>query len=300
MNKKAIIAGIIAAISWGTVFVFGQIAVKAGYHPVVIAFIRFASASLFLGLYQFLTKKKFFLDLCDVYQFLILGATGIFGMNVFIFYSLKLTDSTIASLLMNANGFIIAILGFLLLREKINVFEITGLIIGFIGCYLIFTGGNIRSISSSHLSGNTLAALASFCWAFYSVWGKKTKLIEKYSPVLSTLWASVSGSLMLGLLIIFAGIPFKVDAKCILIGCYLGIIPAGIGFTLWFYSISKLKTIIPGIIQFFAPLTTAILAVFWLKQVIGFPIILGGGLIIAGVLFSLKTDRRKYEKKTMV
>ncbi|HOC03369.1 MAG TPA: hypothetical protein PKK91_07820, partial [bacterium] len=59
-------------------------------------------------------------------------------------------------------------------------------------------------------------------------------------------------------------------------------------------------TIIPGIIQFFAPLTTAILAVFWLKQVIGFPIILGGGLIIAGVLFSLKTDRRKYEKKTMV
>lgn len=292
MNKKEISAGIVAAVSWGTVFIFGQIAVKDGYHPIIIAFLRFFFASVFLGLYQFLTEKKIFLNTCDIYQFLILGTTGIFGMNIFIFYSLKITDPTITSLLMNANGFIIAILGFFLLREEVYIFEISGLIIGFAGCYLIFTQGDINRVSSFQILGNTLAALASFCWAFYSVWGKKTKLIEKYSPVLSTFWTFVFGSLMLGLLIIISGIPFKVDARCLSIGLYLGIVPAGIGFTLWFYSISKLKTVISGIIQFFAPLTTATLAMVWLRQVITFSTVFGGILIVIGVLFSLKTQNR--------
>ncbi len=288
VNKKAITACIIAAISWGTVFIFGQIAVKDGYHPVVISFLRFIFASLFLGLYQFFTEKRIFLSLRDILQFLVLGGTGIFGMNVFIFYSLKMTDSTITSLLMNANGFIIAILSFFFLKEKINIVEIIGLIIGFTGCYFIFFQGKVGNIFPSQVFGNTLAVLAAFCWAFYSVWGKKTKLIEKYGAVLSTLWASVFGSVMLGFLIMMAKIPFNLDAKCIFIGFYLGIIPAGIGFTLWFYSINKLKTIIPGIIQFLAPLTTAVLAVVWLNQVISFSTVFGGILIVTGVLFSLR------------
>ena len=118
MNKKAVFAGVTAAISWGTVFVFGQMAVQTGFHPVLVSFFRFVSASLFLFIYQRLIKVKFFLDRKNIPDFFLLGLTGITGMNLFIFYSLQLTDSTITSLLMNANGFFIGILGFFLLKEK--------------------------------------------------------------------------------------------------------------------------------------------------------------------------------------
>lgn len=104
---------------------------------------------------------------------------------------------------------------------------------------------------------------------------------------------------MFGLLIILSEIPFKVDVRCISIGLYLGVVPAGIGFTLFFYSISKLKTVIPGIIQFFAPLTTAVLAMVGLKQVITFSTVFGGILIVIGVLFSLKIQSTD-EKKNLV
>jgi len=288
MDKKALVAGIIACVSWGTVFVFGQVAVQSGFHPVVVAFFRFFSASIFLLIYHIIAKGKFFLHLKDILDFLILSATGIFGMNVFIFYSLQLTDSTITSLLMNANGFIIGILGFFLLKEKMSVFEITGFFIGLAGCYLIFTQGDISKISHSNFIGNTFAAIASCCWAFYSVWGKKTKIIEKYGPVLSTFWASAFGSIMLGLTIIFMRLPVTFNLKNIFISVYLGIVPAGIGFTLWFYSISRLKTIIPGILQFLAPLTTAVLAIILLKQTITIATICGGILIVTGLSLTLR------------
>ncbi|MGB9641787.1 MAG: DMT family transporter [Candidatus Ratteibacteria bacterium] len=236
----------------------------------------------------FFKRRDFFLKSADIFNFIILGASGIFGMNVFIFYSLKLTDSTITSLLMNTNGFIIGLLGFFLLKEKISMMEIIGLIAGIGGCYLIFTQGDIEKISHSNIAGNTLAVCASFCWAFYSVWSKKTKVIDKYGAVLSTLWASVSGTIMLGIAVLLLRIPLQFDIKNVLISVYLGIVPAGIGFALWFYSINKLKTIIPGIIQFLAPLTTAILAVILLNQRISVTTIIGGLLILAGILFTLK------------
>ncbi|MCX7705757.1 MAG: DMT family transporter [bacterium] len=289
MNKKALLAGIFAAMSWGTVFVFGQIAVASGFHPILVAFFRFVSASVFLFFYHLSVSGKFFLDRKDIPNFLLLGATGIFGMNLFIFYSLQLTDSTITSLLMNANGFIIGILGFFLLREKIGIFELAGLFIGITGCWLIFTQGDFGKISHSSLMGNFLAVCASFCWAFYSVWGKRAGIIEKYGATLSTLWSSLFGTIMLAIAILLLRIPLHLNLKNILISVYLGIVPAGIGFTLWFYSINRLKTVIPGIIQFLAPLTTAFLAIIILKQSISVATILGGFLIIAGVIFSLRT-----------
>lgn len=290
MNNKAIIAGLVAAISWGSVFVFGQMAVQSGFHPFLVAFFRFISASVFLFFFHLTISGKFFLERKDMHHFLLLGATGISGMNIFIFYSLQLTDSTITSLLMNANGFIIGILGFFLLREKIGLYELTGLVIGVAGCWLILTQASLSRISHSTLAGNLLALGASFCWAFYSVWGKKAGVIDKYGPILSTLWACVAGSIMLAIAIVLLKIPMILNIKNVLISIYLGVVPAGIGFALWFYSISRLKTVIPGIIQFLAPLTTALLAIFLLHQSISMPTVLGGILIMAGILFSLKSQ----------
>lgn len=291
MDKKALFAGILAVVLWGTVFVFGQIAVQAGFHPLLVAFIRFVSASIFLFLYHIANKGKLFLQKKDVPDFLLLGVTGIAGMNICIFYSLRLTDSTITSLLMSTNGFIIGILGFFLLKEKIGILELIGLFVGIAGCWLIFTQGDFSRISQSNLEGNLLAVCASFCWAFYSVWGKKAGVIEKYGAILSTFWAAVFGSIMLAIVIFLLRISAVFYLKGILISVYLGVVPAGIGFALWFYSIKRLKTVVPGIIQFLTPLITALLAIVLLKQSISSQTILGGILIVAGILFPLKSQK---------
>ena len=284
---KGIIAGIISAITWGTVFISGQFAVKKGTHPVLLSFIRFLSASVFLFVYLSFKKVKLRIDKSDIFSFFILGLTGIFLMNIFIFYSVKFTTSTSASVLMNSNSFFIGILAFFLLKEKIRVNEILGVLIGFLGCFFIITSGKISFNSS--LIGNLLALFAAISWAFYSVWGKKCGVIKKYGAVLSTFWASVFGTILLFLSLIVFQLPFSGGKAGVITGIYLGIVPAGIGFTLWFYAINKIKTIIAGILQFIAPLITGIIAVIWFGEKISFFIYLGGFLTALGVLISIKS-----------
>lgn len=283
---KGIIAGIISAITWGTVFVFGQVAVKEGCHPILLSFIRFLSASIFLFIYLIFKKIKLKIERRDIFPFLILGITGISGMNILIFYSLKFTTSTSSSILMNSNSFFIGILAFFLLKEKIGMNEIFGVLIGFLGCYFVITQGKV-SFSPS-FSGNSLALGASFSWAFYTVWSKKSGVIKKYGAVLSTFWASTFGTIFLFLFLMIFRLPFHTNRYAVITGIYLGIVPAGIGFTLWFYAISKIKTIIAGILQFIAPLTTGIIAVIYLSEKISIFILLGGILIISGVFVSIK------------
>ena len=61
MPAKRIVAGIIAAVSWGTVFIFGQIGVREGdCHPIILSLVRFLSASFVLFAYSLknLPEKK--------------------------------------------------------------------------------------------------------------------------------------------------------------------------------------------------------------------------------------------------
>jgi len=227
------------------------------------------------------------IDKSDIFSFFTLGLTGIFLMNIFIFYSVKFTTSTSGSVLMNSNSFFIGIFSYLFLKEKIKINEITGIILGFIGCYLIITEGKFSSDIS--FSGNLFALFAAISWAFYSVWSKRCGVIKKYGAVLSTFWASVFGTILLFLSLIVFQLPFSGGKAGVITGIYLGIVPAGIGFTLWFYAINKIKTIIAGILQFIAPLTTGIIAVIWFGEKISFFIYVGGFLTILGVLISIKS-----------
>lgn len=283
---KAITAGIISVITWGTVFVFGKFAVKKGCHPVLLSFIRFFSASIFLFLYLSFKRVKLKIEKRDIFSLVVLGLTGIFGMNIFIFYSLKFTTSTSSSILMNSNSFFIGIFAYMFLKEKVKVNEIIGILVGFLGCYFMITQGKFSFDVS--FTGNLLALLASLSWAFYTVWSKKSGVIKKYGAILSTFWASTFGTFFLFLTLIALHISFHPGKAGLITGIYLGIIPAGIGFTLWFYAINKIKTFVAGILQFIAPLTTGIIAILWFKEKISVFTYLGGIFIILGVIISTR------------
>ncbi|MFH0796224.1 MAG: EamA family transporter [Candidatus Omnitrophota bacterium] len=281
MNSAGFLAGLISAISWGTVFIFAQIAVNRGAHPVLLSFIRFLVASLVLGLVIILGGTKLRVKKKDWLYFFILGLVGIFGMSTFVFYSLKYTSATSSSILMNANPIFMGLLAFLILREKILFREVLGIILGFIGCWMVVArfGG-----VPLNLKGNLLAITGALFWAFYSLLGKKFGLIDRYGATVSTFLAISSGTILLFLFLLFSRIPLAQGKDAWLIGTYLGIVPTAVGFSLWFYALKNLKTIFCGALQFLAPLTTGLISVFWLKESISLSLVIGGVLIAAGIL----------------
>lgn len=287
--KNGIIAGIVAAVTWGTVFIFGQIGVREGAcHPIMISLIRFLSASIFLLAYALLFGIKINIQKKDIPSLILLGFLGIFGMNVLVFYSLKYTTSTSASILMNSNPIIITLLAGFMLKEKSSRREVLAVLIGFMGCYLTISQGRFSGISCG---GDLLALAGSLCWAFYTIIAKKTGVITRYGSVVATFWPAVFGTIMMYLALLLLGIPFTATRIGWLAGIYLGLIPAGLGFTLWFFAIQRLKVVAAGVLQFLAPLTTGIIAFWWLKEEISVYTICGGILILLGAMLPFTGNR---------
>jgi len=161
-------------------------------------------------------------------------------------------------------------------------------LIGFMGCYLTISQGRFSGIS---YGGDLLALGAALCWALYTIIAKKTGVIARYGAVLATFWPAVFGSIMLFLALSSLRIPFAATKTGWLVGIYLGLIPTGLGFTLWFFAVQKLKVAAAGTLQFLAPLTTGIIAFWWLKEKISGYTICGGILILCRVMLPFVRTR---------
>ena len=89
---------------------------------------------------------------------------------------------------------------------------------------------------------------------------------------------------MLFLALLLLKIPFAATKTGWWVGIYLGLIPAGLGFTLLFFAVQRLKVVAASVLQFLAPLTTGIIAFWWLKERISGYTICGGILILVGAI----------------
>ena len=295
MKTKGVLYGSFAAVLWGTVFVFGRLVLKNGeIHPVVLAFFRFVFASFFLLTILALQGKikKVALIKDDFFRFFLLGLTGIYGMSIFIFSSLKRTLATNSSVLMNSNPIFVLLFASLFLKEKLTFLKFSGVAIGFLGCYFIVNNGfsNFSVFRNEYLSGNFLALLAAVCWALYTALGKEPS--RKYGALITTLNALLIGTILLFLTILILKIPFHFTARAFLVGVYLGLIPAGLGYVFWFRGLKYVKAGSLAPLQYLAPVVTMIIACFWLKERITLAVIVGAVLIFLGFFLPLIKERK--------
>ena len=86
--RRAILLGVIASLSWSTVFVFGRYLCDVlGIHPILIAFLRFSCAGVILILYIVVKGQARDLRLLVERPLIIivLAITGIAGMGSAVF-----------------------------------------------------------------------------------------------------------------------------------------------------------------------------------------------------------------------
>jgi len=286
MKTKGYLCGILASATWGTVFFVGRIVMSGGtVNPLVLAFWRCFFASLFLLfiLGRRVTKVVPAIKESRV-SFLFLSLTGIFLMNVLILTSLMHTTATSSSILMNANPVFILVLAAIFLKEKVTSCKILAVLLGFAGCVMVINGttDGPASVGGNLLLGNFLAMGAALCWALYTVAGGNPT--RKYGAVLTTFITLTAGMFLLMAVMLAGRINFwNVNPSVILAGAYLGIVPAGIGFTLWYNALKYIEAGELGIFQYLASVVTAVLAVAFLKESLTIPMVAGMILIFLSV-----------------
>ncbi len=281
----------ISTFAWGVGFPISKI----GIHyipPFTFAFIRFFITSILFMIIigknltdAFSNLKKHFIGLS------VMGLSGITIYNFFYLYSLKFTLASNSVLIAAFNPIITTIMAAIFLKEKINAYMWSGILMSFFGVLIIISNGSLTAIE--HLSfniGDIFMLIATFLWAIYSVVGKKVinTIGHRQSVALSTVLGTIY---LIPLVIVENNIQNIALYPAIAWGSiiYMAFIATFFAFSVWYKGIERFGASKTSIFVNLVPVFGVISSSVILKEHIGTIVILGGILVIIGVLITNTT-----------
>ena len=168
-KKQAVLLTIIASSLWGTSFP----AIKIGLQfmdAYTFVFLRFSFA-LLLMLGVLLFTKNFALNFNKKRLILFLGITN--GAAYLLQYmGMFYTSASKASLLVNLTVIWVALLSPIVVKEQISRKKLSGVIVSFLGIFLVTTNLDFQSFSTGEIFGDILVIAAGIIWALFIIYNK--------------------------------------------------------------------------------------------------------------------------------
>ena len=194
MNAYVILT--LSALCFGGTWVAGEVAV-AGLPPLTIASVRFLIASVLLyGWARMQNIPRPRITARDLPLILTLGASAIAIYNVLFLYGLRLAPASDGAIIVPGFAPVFTVLlAWPVLRERIGPWVVAGFAVALAGLIMVMapTGGSAQA--SNRLLGDVFFVLGALCWGIYTVAGKTAT--TRFTPVTSTLYGTVAGTLML-------------------------------------------------------------------------------------------------------
>lgn len=156
--------------------------VNAGFvKPFGLNLVRVGISSLLLWLLFFIKPTKVVLLKKDIGRFLLCALLGITINQLLFVKGLSLTYSIHASLLMLTTPILITIMAAWILKEKLNFFKITGLVLGIGGAVILVSSRENTGNANDVLLGDVLVILNAIAYTFYFILVKP--LMQRYNPI---------------------------------------------------------------------------------------------------------------------
>lgn len=211
-----------------------------------------------------------------------IAIAGIFlGLHFACFYSaVKLAP--IANATLFATLAPIFTLGYerLVLKRHLSRGALAGLILAIAGA-IVVQGGGFR-VAADETMGNLMALASSLCMSVVLIIAERVRVTT--SNVLYTRWVYLFAALTLGAIILLNGtdIGFRqADIKWLL---GLAILPTLLGHNSMSYAVKFLRPTIVGSMPFGEPILASILAWLLFGELVGWHVIVGGGITLTGLL----------------
>lgn len=215
--------------------------------------------------------------------------TGVFLFRVLLFFGLKYTSAIESGLITSASPAMVGILAYFILKEKLYLNRVIGIVFVVIGILIvnIYTSSTSQLGNTSSLQGNALIFLAIICEALFSVLSKKNS--TPISPIYRTTIITIFSA--------FCFIPFSIydiynfnfshlDNTAYFSVLYYGIFVSVISYILWFQGISKVSANNAAVFTGIMPISSILLSSIILNEII-LPIhIISVIFIILGIYLS--------------
>lgn len=269
-----------------------------------LAFLRFALATLLLVPFLVVEKRQEKIALKDLPSLVGVGILMI-TLNITFFYAgLSRTSVTTASVLTMTIPTLSVIGGWLILREKIYVVNLVGIILGLAGATLVlglpFTFLGFSTWSAQSFVGNLLIILASVSWVAGAIISKG--VLQKYSTLTLTSIIFLVGTVTFFIPALTEYLhspswPSQLTYLGIFGLLYITVASSISAYFLFEWGLSKLGVVKADLFQYLEPVVAITLGILILNEGLRFSFIIGAILIGLGVYWStLIKEHHKHHK----
>ena len=291
-SASARLKALLAVILWGGSLPSLKVAVSQASVPTVL-WLRFGTAVLVLFVFLALRKKLRLLSLRETLIFAALGFIGVFFHNSVQGAALQSLSAGMSGLIVAANPIAIALLGALILGERLNGRKIAGILLAAFGVLVIMSKGNLSVFSGRGFApGEILMVLSVFSWGLFSVLSRKA--LQNSEPALAMGYALLFGWLYSFLPFFwtegYREIPAIAPSGWANI-LYLGVFCSAAAYLFWYDALRELPVSVVGVFMYVNPVVAVFLSVLLLGEPLTFSMIAGGSLVFLGVWFVNRSRR---------
>ena len=278
---------LIAAMAmWGGTWVAGRIIAQELSAPLAVASLRFVLSGLAVGGFMLLSAGRIPVPQTGGDWGLIwaLGFFGIFLYGLCFFFGLQRIPAGRGALVVALNPVVIVITAWLISKERMTPRKAIGSLIAFAGCLTVIGNGDPLALFQGSVGlGEWLIIGCVLSWTAYTFIGWQAT--HRFSPLATTLYASLSGAVLLGLAALVQG---DIDPASwswrVWAGMgFLAIFGTAIAYTWFTDAVHRLgaghASIFINLVPVFAVLQAALL----LDERLGLAVLAGGALVISGV-----------------
>ena len=281
----ASIKAFFAVVVWGASFVAIKVALKY-ISPVALVWIRFSVGVIILGAAVLIRRQFALPQRKDWLYFALLGFLGITFHQWLQSTGLVTSQATTTGWIVASMPIFIAILGWLVLKEKLTWLQALGIILAAFGVLLVITHGNLKSMVSGEFGspGDFLILLSAPNWAVFTILSRRG--LKIYPAALMMFYVMAFGWLFSSGLFL-AGRGWETIHGLAIDGwlaiAFLGIFCSGLAYIFWYDALKALPVAQVGTFLYIEPVVTVIVAAVVLYEKVTLATLLGGGLILLGV-----------------
>ncbi len=288
MSKSRVVSyleALFAVVVWGGSFIATKIAVGQ-MSPVAVVWLRFAMGIPILGMAVFMRKQFTWPKPAEWGYFALLGFIGITFHQWLQSNGLQTAQATTTAWIVSTAPVFIAVLAWMVLKEKITLIQGAGVGVALIGVIVVVSKGNLANFFAGQFGvvGDFLIFISAINWAVFSILSRRG--LKEHPSTLMTFWSMTLGWL-------FTTVAFfsqsslgelsSLDSRGWIAMVFLGIFTTGLAYIAWFDALATLPATQTGAFLYIEPLTSMIVASIILSEKVTWASLVGGAVILFGV-----------------
>jgi drug/metabolite transporter (DMT)-like permease len=281
----ALIEATLAVLAWGVSFVATKVALQ-DVSPVTVVWLRFGMGVVILGIGMTARRQFALPSKTDLPYFALLGFLGITFHQWLQSTGLVTAQATTTAWIVATTPIFMALLGWIVLREGLNRFQILGILVAAFGVLLVVAQGDLASLAAGQFGtpGDLLVMISAPNWAVFSALSRRG--LQQYPATRMMFYVMGFGWLFTTMLILL-GPGFEEIGQLTWSGWmgvgFLGVFCSGLAYIFWYDALQTLPVAQAGAFVYLEPFITVVVAALILGEPLLLASLLGGGAILLGV-----------------